>query len=78
MDFRHAWLAMLDGQKVKRAGWKGYWEWEDNTIKMHLEDGRVIDILEMESVAYTFSNIAENDWVVEDGVISLYMSQIAP
>lgn len=67
MSFRHAWFAMLNGKHVKRPTWSGYWAFENNTIVMHTRDGEKIDIRETENIAYTFSNIVENDWmVVED------------
>ena len=48
--------------KMKRAAWKGYWEWRDGTIFMHCEDGRVMDIRETEDVEFTLENILANDW----------------
>ena len=64
MHFRDAWFLMLNGAKVKRPLWAGYWAWEDNTIMMHCRDGSVIDIRSTENPAYTFSNVAARDWMV--------------
>lgn len=67
MEFRSAYFEMLNGKKVKRKHWQGYWAWENNTIMMHCRDGRVLDIRETENTAYTMSSIVEHDWeVVEE------------
>ena len=63
MNFRATLFRMKNyGAKMKRANWKGYWEWRDNTIFMHCEDGRVLDIRETDDVAFTLDNILANDW----------------
>lgn len=65
-----AWWYLLNGKKIKRSLWKGYWAWEkspkDNmpTIMMHCRDGSICDIRDTDFVAYTFSNIAQRDWMV--------------
>lgn len=64
LTFRRAWFNLLNGKKVKRPSWTGYWEFKDGTIQMHCAEGDVIDIRDTENVAYTFTNIAENDWEV--------------
>lgn len=66
MPFRHAWFQMLNGKKIKLPSWSGYWAWENNTIMMHCRDGSVIDIRQTDNVAYTFSNVASDDWEVID------------
>lgn len=67
LPFRYAWFQMLNGKKIKLPSWSGYWAWENNTIMMHCRDGSVLDIRETDNPAYTFSNIASDDWmVVED------------
>lgn len=68
LQFRDAWFWMLNGEKIKRPLWEGYWAWENNTIMMHCRDGSVTNILDTPNVAYTFTNVAARDWmVVEDG-----------
>ena len=62
--FRDAWFHMLNGAKIKRPLWKGYWAWEENTIMMHCRDGSVTDIRDTENPAYTFTNVAARDWMV--------------
>lgn len=57
---------MLDGKKIKLPSWSGYWAWENNTIMMHCRDGSVLDIRETDNPAYTFSNVASDDWMVID------------
>ena len=64
--FRHAFFEMLNGKKIKLPSWKGYWAWENNTIMMHCRDGQVIDIRNTDNVAYTFSNVASDDWEIVD------------
>lgn len=66
--FRHAFFEMLNGKKIKLPSWKGYWAWENNTIMMHCRDGQVIDIRNTDNVAYTFSNVASDDWEIVDDI----------
>lgn len=66
MKFGEAFKLMKNGAKVKLPSWAGYWAWENDTIKMHCKDGRVLDIRETEVVDYTFSNVASDEWVVAD------------
>lgn len=67
MSFREAWFALLNGEKVKLPSWSGYWAWESGTIMMHCKDGSVIDLRKTQNVAYTFSNVASNDWMIAEG-----------
>ena len=64
LTWRQAWFELLNGRKIKLPSWKGYWKWENHTIMMHCSDGEIIDIRETTNPAYTFTNIAENDWMV--------------
>ena len=64
MNFRKAWKAMLEGKKVRRPFWAGYWAWECGTIMIHERDGSVLDIRSTNHVAYTFDNIASKDWEI--------------
>lgn len=64
LSFRQAWFHMLNGKKIKKPNWEGYWAFESGTIMMHTREGNVIDIRNTVNVAYTFSFIAENDWMV--------------
>ena len=36
MEFKKAFELLKQGKKVKLPSWKGYWKWEDNTIKMYI------------------------------------------
>lgn len=65
MTFGEAWKHMLSGEKVRRAAWKGYWAWENETIMIHCKDGRVLDIRQTEDPEFTFGNIAVDDWETE-------------
>lgn len=44
MFFKEAYEALKQGAIVKLPEWAGYWRWEDNSIKMHCKDGKVLDI----------------------------------
>lgn len=65
LTFKFCYICMKgNGLKYKRAAWKGYWAWENDTIMMHCEDGKVLDIRETDDVAFTLENILANDWEV--------------
>ena len=67
MIFKEAYELLKNGKKVKLPDWKGYWVVEDNTIKMHTKDGRVLSITETEDVFYTLNFIVNrDDWEVVD------------
>lgn len=55
---------IMSGEKLKRDQWEGYWEWKDDTIFLHCEDGHVMSINESEDVHSTVSNILQKDWVI--------------
>lgn len=31
LPWKDAWFHLLNGKKIKRPLWEGYWAWEDNT-----------------------------------------------
>jgi hypothetical protein len=64
MNFEQALKEMKQGKKVKLPNWEGYWQWENDSIKMYCKDGRVLDIRKMEDVGYTMSNIVSDEWVI--------------
>lgn len=64
MEFRDALAAMMNGKKVRLPGWKGYWAWEKNTIMLHCEGGKVLDIRQTDDPLFTFTNVASNEWEV--------------
>ena len=64
LTWRQAWFELLNGRKIKLPSWTGYWKWENNTIMIHESSGEIIDIRETENPAYTFTNIAENYWMI--------------
>jgi hypothetical protein len=67
MIFKQAFEAMKQGAAVKLTSWKGYWKWEDGSVKMYCKDGRVLDIRESEDILYTLTSINSDEWeVVED------------
>lgn len=63
MTFKKAYLLMKEeGAKIKLPEWDGYWAWENESIKIHCKDGRVLDIRETEDISYTFGFIIRDDW----------------
>ena len=66
MEFKKAFELLKQGKKVKLPSWKGYWKWEDNTIKMYCKDGRIIPITESEDIEYTLSNMLDDNWEAVD------------
>ena len=38
MEFKKAYEALKQGALIKCPEWRGYWKWEDNSIKMHCKD----------------------------------------
>ena len=66
LSWKDAWFQLLNGRKIKRPLWEGYWVWENNTIMIHCRDGSILDIRETDNPAYTFTNIAQRDWRVVD------------
>lgn len=66
MDWRSAFKAMLNGRKIKKPNWGGYWHWdfEKQTIMMHCKDGVIIDIRKTQDVAYTLKQIQSDDWII--------------
>ena len=67
MDFKKAYEALKQGAMIKCPEWSGYWRWEDNSIKMHCKDGRILDIRETENVDYTLNFILRDDWEIVGG-----------
>lgn len=66
MNFKEAFELMKNGAKIKLPSWAGYWCWENDTIMMYCKDGKVLDIRETQTVNYTFSNVACDDWIIAD------------
>lgn len=74
MDFGAAFKLMMEGCKIKRPSWGGYWYWdpEKETIMMKCRDvdsetGKdLLDIRETLRVKYTIENILADDWQLAD------------
>ncbi len=64
LSWRQAWFELLNGRKIKLPSWSGYWKWENYTIMMYCSNGETIDIRDTTNPAYTFTNIASDDWMV--------------
>ncbi|MDB3560351.1 DUF2829 domain-containing protein [Clostridioides difficile] len=68
MLWNEAFKLMKEGNTIKLPSWGGYWYWdkEKETIMMHTKDGKELDIRETGRVDYTFSNIAQDNWILAD------------
>lgn len=66
MKFKEAFDKMMKGEAVKRRDWIGYWIFDHDreTIVMHCNNGRVMDIRETQDVIFTVSNMLADDWEV--------------
>lgn len=72
MNFSEAFTLILNGTRVKRPHWDGYWEWDDTkqTVMMHCspeqsDNGKgTLDIRESQRVKFTIENMLADDWVV--------------
>lgn len=72
MNFNEAYQKMLEGKKIKRPDWKGYWfiDSKDNKFKIKLAGG---EIKENKFTQETIKNTAANDWeVVEEPKSKVY------
>lgn len=66
MNFNEAYQKMLEGKKIKRPDWKGYWfiDSKDNKFKIKLAGG---EIKENKFTQETIKNTAADDWeIVEE------------
>lgn len=68
MTFKEAFEAMKQGAKVKLPSWGGFWYWDNDkkTIIMHMKDGEELDIRQTDRPEYTFSNVASDEWQMEN------------
>ena len=70
LTFRRAYYQMLNGKKIKRPTWKGYWAFENTergmSIIMHTMEGDTIDIRDTINVRYTFDSRVAQDWEFVD------------
>ena len=72
MNFNEAYQKMLEGKKIKRPGWKGYWfiDSKDNKFKIKLAGG---EIKENKFTQETIKNTAADDWeIVEEPKSKVY------
>ena len=72
MNFNEAYQKMLEGKKIKRPDWKGYWfiDSKDNKFKIKLAGG---EIKENKFTQETIKNTAANDWeIVEEPKSKVY------
>ena len=62
LTFEQAYQAMICGCKIKRKEWKGYWDFKDDMIYIHCEDGEVLKITDTQDLPFTISHMFKNDW----------------
>lgn len=62
LTFEQAYQAMICGCKVKRKEWKGYWDFKDDMIYIHCEDGEVLKFTDTQDLPFTISNMLKDDW----------------
>mgnify|MGYP001040041867 CR=1 FL=1 len=62
MTFDKAYEKMKQGYKIKLPTWDGYWEWENNSIKMNLGGNIIIDIRQTNDIDIIFRFIIRSDW----------------
>lgn len=61
MNFKEAYQKMLEGKKVKRPDWKGYWFIENDKIKIYLKDGNIkLNNFTQETIINTLAD----DWEI--------------
>lgn len=64
MNFKQAYQEMLNGKKIRRPSWGGYWFIEDGKVKIKLKTG---EIIENDFNQETITNTLADDWeVVEE------------
>ena len=61
MNFKEAYQEMLNGEKIKRPDWGGFWFIEDGKVKIQLKTG---EIIENDFNQETITNTLADDWVV--------------
>ena len=61
MNFKQAYQEMLNGEKIKRPGWGGYWFIKDGKVKIQLKTG---EIIENDFNQETITNTLADDWEV--------------
>lgn len=66
MTFKEAFEALKQGYKIKISTWGGYWERDEDTVKMHTKNGDVLDIRETKDVFYTLDLMTSEDWVLAE------------
>ena len=61
MNFNQAYKEMLNGKKIRRPSWGGYWFIEDGKVKIKLKTG---EIIENDFNQETITNTLADDWEV--------------
>lgn len=61
MNFNQAYQEMLNGKKIRRPGWRGYWFIEGGKVKIKLKTGKII---ENDFNQETITNTLADDWEV--------------
>lgn len=64
MNFNQAYQEMLNGKKIRRPSWGGYWFIEDGKVKIKLKTG---EIIENDFTQETITNTLADDWEIIGG-----------
>lgn len=69
MLFANAYNEMLKGNKIARAGWKGYWYINSQTgeLVIHKTSGEEL-VNTSDNLKQTIENTLAEDWYITDGV----------
>lgn len=65
VHFKEAFKLLLEGKKIKRKEWFGYWvlSAEKDTIYIHCDGGSILDIKEGD-ILYSIRNMVCEDWEI--------------
>ena len=84
MNFKEAYQKMLEGKKVKRKDWLGYWFIEDGKVKIYLKDGNIkFNNFTQETIANTLADdwevveeLKSKDWKPKKGDTYYYIGSV--
>lgn len=64
MNFERAYIEMLHGKKVRRAGWKGFWYLDKVTGKLVIHRADGFDVEDGAFSSVTVQNTLAKDWQI--------------
>jgi hypothetical protein len=66
MDFKTAYSKMLEGKKIRREGWVGYWYINKVTGKLTIFTAEGKTLTQSDDITITVMNTLAEDWEVVD------------